>query len=87
MRPKLDWMTEEDVDLWNGLYDIAEQPNQVDRFAESHENDRQSQPQTFAVYTVTPETFKIDFYFVEGDLHGGEERTVKLYNSDGIAKQ
>ena len=87
VRPKLDWMTEEDVELWNGLYDIAEQPNQVDRFAESHENDRQSQLQTFAVYTVTPETFKIDFYFVEGDLHGGEERTVKLSHSYGIAKQ
>nr|WP_231375639.1 metallophosphoesterase family protein [Corynebacterium aquatimens] len=86
VRPKLDWMTEEDVELWNGLYDIAEQPEDSKKFEYKHENYRQSQIQSFAVYTITKDTFKIDFYQVEGDLHGGEEREVKLRDSYGIAK-
>ncbi len=87
VRPKLDWMTDEDTGLWNGLFDIAEQPESSPKFEHKHDNYRQSEVQTFAVYTVTPETFKIDFYLVEGDLHGDEERTVTLRDSYGIAKQ
>lgn len=87
VRPKLDWMTDEDVELWNGLYDIAEQPEDSPKFEHKHDNYRQSHIQNFAIYTVTPETFKIEFYTVEGDLHGGEERTVTLRDSYGIAKQ
>ncbi|STC69171.1 purple acid phosphatase family protein [Corynebacterium pilosum] len=87
VRPKLDWMTDEDTDLWNGLFDVAEQPEDSPKFEHKHDNYRQSEKQTFAVYTVTPETFTIDFYIVEGDLHGGEERTVTLRDSYGITKQ
>lgn len=87
VRPKLDWMTEEDVELWNDLYDVAEQPQDSPKFEHKHENYRQSTVQCFAVYTVTDETFKIDFYKVKGDLHKGEERTVELYNSYGIVKK
>lgn len=87
VRPKLDWMTEEDVDYWNSLYDIAEQPADSPKFDHKHENYRQSTVQCFAVYTVTDDTFKIDFYKVKGDLHKGEERQVELYNSYGIVKK
>lgn len=87
VRPKLDWMTDEDTDLWNGLYDIAEQPEDSKKFEYKHENYRQSEIQSFAVYTVSKDTFKIDFYQVEGDLHGDGEREVKLRDSYGIVKQ
>ncbi|HZK31881.1 MAG TPA: metallophosphoesterase family protein [Corynebacterium sp.] len=87
VRPRLDWMTEEDVELWNGLYDIAEQPEDSPKFEHKHDNYRQSETQSFAVYTVTEDTFKIDFYLAEGDLHGGEERTATLHDSYGISKQ
>ena len=87
VRPRLDWMTEEDVDLWNGLYDIAEQPEDSPKFEHAHDNYRQSETQSFAVYNFDDERFTIDFYIVEGDLHGGEERTVTLRDSYGIVKQ
>lgn len=87
VRPKLNWMTDDDVELWNGLYDIAEQPEDSPKFEYKHENYRQSEKQTFAVYTFDKDTFRIDFYMVEGDLHGGEERTVTLRDSYGIAKR
>ena len=85
VRPKLDWMTTDDTDYWNNLYDVAEQPDDSTEFEDSHSNYRQSQKQSFAVYTVSENTFKIDFYQVEGDLDG--ERTVKLRDSYGIAKE
>lgn len=87
VRPRLDWMTEEDTELWNGLFDIAEQPEDSPKFEHKHDNYRQSETQTFAVYTFDEDTFKIEFYVVEGDLHNGGERTVTLRDSYGIAKQ
>ena len=87
VREKLDWMTEEDVDTWNELFDVAEQPEKTPKFDHKHDNYRQSTIQSFAVYTVTEKEFKIDFYQVEGDLHNGEDREVKLYNSYGITKE
>ncbi|MCQ4625761.1 metallophosphoesterase family protein [Corynebacterium sp. CCUG 69979] len=87
VREKLDWMTEEDVDTWNDLFDVAEQPEKTPKFDHKHDNYRQSTIQSFAVYTVTEKEFKIDFYQVEGDLHNGEDREVKLYNSYGITKE
>lgn len=86
VRPKLDWMTQEDTDLWNGLFDVAEQPEHSQKFEFKHDNYRQSKVQNFAVYTFDEQTFRIDFYQVEGDLHAGEERSVKLIDSYGIAK-
>lgn len=86
VRPKLDWMGEEVTAYWNSLFDIAEQPDDSTDFAELHSNNRQSQHEHFAVYTVTDNTFKIDFYSVEGDIHGNGERTVTLRDSSGISK-
>lgn len=80
-------MTEQDTDLWNSLFDVAEQPEKSPKFEHKHDNYRQSETQTFAVYTFSEDTFKIEFYLVEGDLHGGEERTVTLRDSYGIIKQ
>ncbi|WP_455006529.1 hypothetical protein [Corynebacterium propinquum] len=86
VRPKLNWMDEADTNYWSSLFDIAEQPDESTDFAESHSNNRQSQHQHFAVYTVTDSTFKIDFYSVEGDVHGDGKRTVTLRDSYGISK-
>lgn len=86
VRPRLDWMTEQDVDLWNSLFDIAEQPEDTPKFEYAHDNYRQSEIQNFAVYTVDEDTFLIEFYQIEGDLHGGEERVVTHRVSYGIAK-
>ncbi|WIM67660.1 metallophosphoesterase family protein [Corynebacterium breve] len=87
VRPRLNWMTPENINHWNSLFDIAEQPEKSPKFEHKHDNYRQSEQQTFAVYTVDEDTFKIEFYMVEGDLHGGEERTVTLRDAYGIAKQ
>lgn len=87
VRPKLEWMTEDNVTLWNSLFDVAKQPESCKKFDHKHDNFRQSETQSFAVYTVTPESFKIDFYQVEGDLHGGKDRKVSLIDSYGILKK
>ncbi|AKK10912.1 purple acid phosphatase family protein [Corynebacterium uterequi] len=87
VRPKLDWMTDADVEEWNGLFDVAEQPEKSPKFDYKHSNYRQSEVQTFAVYTFDESRFQIDFYLVEGDLHGGEERTVSKHSSYGIVKE
>lgn len=87
VRPDLNWMTEQDTNLWNSLFDVAEQPEKSPKFEHKHDNYRQSETQSFAVYTFSEDTFKIEFYLVEGDLHGGEERTVTLRDSYGIIKQ
>lgn len=86
VRPKLDWMTQDDVELWNSLFDVAEQPDDSPKFDHKHENYRQSQKQNFAVYTVTEDEFLIEFYQMDGNLHEGEERTVELVDSYGIKK-
>lgn len=87
VRPKLDWMTPDKIAMWNALFDIAEQPESSPKFAHKHDNYRQSQVQSFAVYTVSDTKLRIDLYTVEGDLHGGGERTVKLRDSYGILKK
>lgn len=87
VRPKLDWMTEDDVNLWNGLFDVAEQPDESPKFDHKHENYRQSESQNFAVYTVSEDEFLIEFYQLSGDLHAGEERNVELVDSYGITKE
>ena len=87
VREDLDWMTEDDVDYWNSLFDVAEQPEKAKSFENSHENFRQSEKQSFAVYTFDEEKFRIDFYQVEGSLEDGDKREAKLYNSYGIVKE
>ncbi|AWB82192.1 serine/threonine protein phosphatase [Corynebacterium yudongzhengii] len=86
VRPDLDWMTQEQVDYWNTLYDIAEQPEDSEKFEHAHDNYRQSEIQHFAVYTVDENNLKIEFYQVEGDLHEGEDREATLVDSYGITK-
>lgn len=86
VRPKLDWMTQEQYDYWASLFAWANQPGQTDAFEESHSNNRDSSVQNFAVYTVNETSIRIDIYQIEGDLSKGEERTVELVHSFGINK-
>lgn len=63
------------------------QPEDFPKFEDAHDNYRQSETQSFAVCTFDEQTFKIDFYLIEGDLHDSEERTVTLRDSCGSDKQ
>ena len=86
VRPKLNWLTQEQFDYWASLFAWANQPGESEAFAESHSNNRDSSVQNFAVYTVKEKEIKIDIYQVSGDLSKGEERKVELVHSFGIKK-
>lgn len=82
VRPKLDWLTDELVSEYNGLFSYGEQPQKSDRFIKSHSNFRDSTVQNFSKYTVEGNKLTTELYQVEGKL--GEERIVKLVDSFAI---
>ncbi|MBA5728781.1 metallophosphoesterase family protein [Aerococcaceae bacterium INB8] len=86
VRPKLDWMTQEDVDYYNNLFAFGGQPQESDAFETSHSNNRDSAVQNFAAYTVSGNELRVDIYQIEGNLHEGEERKVSIVHSFGITK-
>lgn len=86
VRPKLNWLTQEQFDYWASLFAFANQPGESDAFAESHSNNRDSSIQNFAVYTVKKDEIFIEIYQVSGDLTKDEERKVELVHSFGIRK-
>ncbi|WP_282920578.1 purple acid phosphatase family protein [Ignavigranum ruoffiae] len=86
VRPKLNWLTQEQFDYWASLFAFANQPGESEAFAESHSNNRDSSIQNFAVYTVKKDEILIQIYQVSGDLTKDEERKVELVHSFGIRK-
>src|SRR5699024_12093008 len=84
--PKLDRMTQEDVDYYNNLFAFGGQPQESEAFDTSHSNNRDSAVQNFAAYTVSGDELRVDIYQIEGNLHEGEERTVSIVHSFGITK-
>lgn len=86
VRPKLNWLTQEQFDYWASLFAWANQPGESEAFEESHSNNRDSSIQNFAVYTVKSDEIKIDIYQISGDLSKDEERSVELVHSFGIKK-
>lgn len=86
VRPKLEWMTEEDVEYYNTLFAFGEQPQETEAFAESHSNWRDSSIQNFAVYNVEGDTLKVEIYQISGDVLAGEERKIELVYEFGITK-
>lgn len=86
VRPKLDWMTEEDIEYYNSLFAFGNQPQKTEAFAESHSNWRDSSVQNFAVYTIEGDSLHVKVYQVSGDLSNEEERKVELVYEFGITK-
>ncbi|MFD2830744.1 metallophosphoesterase [Corticicoccus populi] len=86
VRPELEWMTQGDIDYYNGLFGFGGQPQETDDFEESHSNNRDSDTQNFAVYEVEGGEMTVSMYQVEGELLEGEEREVELVDQFGISK-
>lgn len=86
VRPELEWMTQGDIDYYNGLFGFGSQPQETDAFEESHSNNRDSDTQNFAVYEVEGGEMTVSMYQVEGELLEGEEREVELVDQFGISK-
>lgn len=87
VRPKLDWMTQEDVDYYNGLFAFGGQPQKDGAFTNSHSNNRDSSVQNFAVYNVEEDKLTVEIYQVFGDLSKGEDRVVEKVHEFGIDKE
>lgn len=86
VRPDLDWMTQDDMDYYNSLFAFGHQPQQTDSFEDSHDNNRDSSSQNFAIYEVEGDEMVVSMYQLEGDILLGEERTVELIDQFGISK-
>lgn len=87
VRPKLDWMTQEDLDYYNDLFAFGGQPQETDAFKESHSNARDSAVQNFAIYKVEGNKLTVEIYQVSGELLEGEERKVEKVHEFGIIKE
>lgn len=87
VRPKLDWLTQEDVDYYDNLFAFGGQPQKDDVFKESHSNHRDSAVQNFAIYHVKDDELKVEIYQVSGELLEGEDRKVEKVHEFGIVKE
>ena len=86
VRPELEDLTQEQLDHYNSLFAIGEQPHKTDAFNDSHENNRDSSDQNFSVYDVSEGKLVVKIYQLHGDISKGEQRTVKLVDEFGIKK-
>lgn len=87
VRPKLNWLTQAQLDHYNNLFEIGYQPQDSARFKTKHENYRDSSDQNFAVYKIEGNQLTGEVYQVSGDLSKGESRSVKLVDKFYIEKQ
>lgn len=90
VRPKLSFMTQENLDAYRKLFDRSAQPSESANFKVSHSNQRESILQNFGIYTVTPDELKIDLYQVEGNVLATSEdvlRDAKLVVSYTLVNQ
>lgn len=87
VRPKLDWLTQENLDYYNSLFAFGGQPQKTEAFADSHSNWRDSSVQNFAVYKVDGKTINVKIFQISGDITKGEERKIELVYEFGITKE
>nr|WP_263314275.1 metallophosphoesterase family protein [Mammaliicoccus sp. Marseille-Q6498] len=87
VRPELKDLTQEQLDHYNSLFAIGEQPQKTDAFDKSHENNRDSSDQNFSVYDVSDNKLVVRIYQLHGDISKGEQRVVKLVDEFGIQKK
>lgn len=86
VRPELSWLTQKDLDHYNSLFKLGEQPQETDAFEDKHENNRDSSAQNFSVYEVEGDQLKVKIYQLRGDISKGEQRSVELVDKFGIQK-
>ena len=86
VRAKLDWLTQQQVEHYNSLFEIGYQPQRSERFKVKHENWRDSSEQNFAVYKIEGNKLTGEIYQVSGDLSLGEARRVFLVDAFSIEK-
>ncbi|WP_412521636.1 metallophosphoesterase [Staphylococcus simulans] len=86
VQPDLKWLTEKQRKEYNNLFAVGEQPQKTDAFKDSHENNRDSTAQNFAVYEVKGNKLIVKIYQLQGDLSKGEPRTATLIDQFGISK-
>ncbi|OEK68746.1 serine/threonine protein phosphatase [Staphylococcus equorum] len=86
VRPELSWLTQKDLDHYNSLFKLGEQPQETDAFKDKHENNRDSSAQNFSVYEVEGDQLKVKIYQLRGDISKGEQRSVELVDEFGIQK-
>lgn len=86
VRPELSWLTQKDLDHYNSLFKLGEQPQETDAFEDKHENNRDSSSQNFSVYEVEGDQLKVKIYQLRGDISKGEQRSVELVDEFGIQK-
>ncbi|MEB6201201.1 metallophosphoesterase family protein [Mammaliicoccus fleurettii] len=86
VRPELKDLTQEQLDHYNSLFALGEQPHKTDAFNNSHENNRDSSDQNFSVYDVSGDELVVKIYQLHGDISKGEQRQVKLVDEFGIKK-
>ncbi|MCL2896941.1 purple acid phosphatase family protein [Brenneria tiliae] len=87
VRPKLNWLTQQQVEHYNNLFEIGYQPQRSARFKNKHENYRDSSEQNFATYTIEGNKLTGAVYQVSGDLSKGEARRVFLVDKFSIVKE
>ncbi|EKU50365.1 purple acid phosphatase family protein [Staphylococcus massiliensis] len=86
VRPKLGDLKQEQLDHYNSLFEVGEQPQKTDAFEDSHSNNRDSSDQNFSVYEVEGNKLRVKIYQLRGDFTKGEQRSVELVDEFGIQK-
>lgn len=86
VRPELGDLTQQQLDHYNSLFALGNQPHKSKAFDTSHENNRDSSEQNFSVYEVSGNKLKVKIYQLYGDISKGEQREVKLVDEFGILK-
>lgn len=86
VRPELKDLTQEQLDHYNSLFALGDQPHKTDAFDKSHANNRDSSDQNFSVYDVSGNELVVKIYQLHGDISKGEQRQVKLVDEFGIKK-
>ena len=86
VRPELSNLTQKQLDHYNSLFALGNQPHKSKAFKDSHENNRDASEQNFSVYEVEGDKLKVKIYQLYGDISKGEQREVKLVDEFGILK-
>lgn len=86
VRPKLSWLTQQQVEHYNSLFEVGYQPQVSERFKTKHENYRDSSMQNFAIYHIDGNLLTAEIYQVSGDLSKNEQRKTILIDKFSIQK-
>lgn len=86
VRPKLNWLTQQQLEHYSSLFEVGYQPQLSERFKEKHANYRDSSDQNFAIYKIEGNKLTGEIYQVSGDLSKGEPRKISLVDKFSLEK-